>query len=236
MVNHQPPSSRLSDPDNLQVHSIFYTIQGEGPFSGHPAIFIRLSGCNLQCPHCDTNYTIPTQTLSVHDILKKVGDLHPEEFPLVVVTGGEPFRQNIGKLIKYLHICGHPVQIETNGTLPPSWGVLTSDNYFREHKVYIVCSPKTDKIHPDLIPYITAFKYVINADSVNEDGLPVSALNHPVKKQVYRPENKNIPIYIQPEDSQDDEQNKRNIQATINSCKKFGYIMQLQIHKIIGVE
>ena len=46
----------------LEVHSIFKTIQGEGPFCGTPAVFIRLAGCNLQCPWCDTCllYTSPS--------------------------------------------------------------------------------------------------------------------------------------------------------------------------------
>ena len=43
---------------SYDVHSIFPTIQGEGPFVGQPAIFIRLAGCNLQCPACDTDYTL----------------------------------------------------------------------------------------------------------------------------------------------------------------------------------
>ena len=52
---------------SLQVNSIFYTIQGEGPFAGRPAIFIRLAGCNLQCPGCDTEYT-KRQTMTVDEI------------------------------------------------------------------------------------------------------------------------------------------------------------------------
>src|SRR3954467_9071958 len=46
-----------SDGNSLSIHSIFYTLQGEGPYSGCPAVFMRLAGCNLQCPGCDTDYT-----------------------------------------------------------------------------------------------------------------------------------------------------------------------------------
>ncbi len=42
----------FDDGSSLSVHSLFYTLQGEGPYSGHPAVFIRLAGCNLQCPKC----------------------------------------------------------------------------------------------------------------------------------------------------------------------------------------
>ena len=56
MINKQPIEKREpSYEGTLQVHSIFKTIQGEGPFCGTPCVFVRLAGCNLQCPACDTD-------------------------------------------------------------------------------------------------------------------------------------------------------------------------------------
>ena len=52
-TNTQEPE-KIDRDRHLDVHSIFHTIQGEGPYCGHPAVFIRLAGCNLQCPGCDT--------------------------------------------------------------------------------------------------------------------------------------------------------------------------------------
>ena len=50
-INIQPIEKReLSTDGSVQVHSIFYTLQGEGPFAGQPAVFVRLAGFNLQCP------------------------------------------------------------------------------------------------------------------------------------------------------------------------------------------
>ena len=57
-MNQQAPEKQQLRGDGLlAVHSIFYTIQGEGPFAGETAVFVRLAGCNLQCPLCDTDYT-----------------------------------------------------------------------------------------------------------------------------------------------------------------------------------
>jgi len=57
-INQQKPEPRAKgDGSILDFHSMFFTIQGEGPFAGHRSIFVRLAGCNLQCPGCDTEYT-----------------------------------------------------------------------------------------------------------------------------------------------------------------------------------
>ena len=63
-MNTQPTEKRTNS-QNLDITEIFFTIQGEGPFSGHRAVFIRLAGCNLQCPACDTINSIPSR-LRIH--------------------------------------------------------------------------------------------------------------------------------------------------------------------------
>lgn len=212
-----------------EVHSIFYTIQGEGPFSGVPAVFIRLAGCNLQCPGCDTDYTSTRTQMSPKDILAKV-DALTTMGNLVVITGGEPFRQNIAGLIRTLANDGYQVQIETNGTLAPpmtiNWG----------SEAHIICSPKTGKINPVIETLAMAFKYVLHAESIDpEDGLPVFALGHSAKPRVSRPPENKL-VYVQPMDCKDSFQNKKNEEAAIASCMKYGYIFQVQLHKIIGLE
>ena len=103
LLNIQP-IEKLAHPvdGKLDVHSIFFTIQGEGPFTGHPAIFIRLAGCNLQCPKCDTDYTSKRSRMLYQDILGEVRRLTPKTHKnrtLIVITGGEPLRQDLHMLL-----------------------------------------------------------------------------------------------------------------------------------------
>ena len=227
LPNQQPPSKILrQETPFVQVQSIFTTIQGEGPYAGIPAVFIRLAGCNLQCPFCDTDYTSSMAILTIEDILERIATAAPR---LVVITGGEPFRQNLKGLVIALLRAGREVQLETNGTL------------FQElpyEQITVVCSPKTSRIHPRLVPHIDAFKYVVAAGAISkEDGLPITALGHPNSGFVARPPF-GFPyafIYVQPIDVQSPAENTINLEAAIHSCEKFGYRLSLQIHKIANL-
>lgn len=236
MLNKQPIEKRdLSKDGSVEVHSIFYTIQGEGPFCGTPAVFVRLAGCNLQCPGCDTEYTSTRKRMMPDEVSNAVFALATRG--LVVITGGEPFRQNLKKLISKLVWSGYYVQIETNGTLEPApvaYGIETS----RRKGVYIVCSPKTGKIHPRIYQTACALKYVVEAGDVREeDGLPMTALKHTALPYPARPPaDWKRAVYIQPMDSKDEARNSANMIAAVESALKFGYILQLQVHKYIGVE
>lgn len=235
-MNTQGIEKSEHSPDGtLDVHSIFYTIQGEGPFCGHPAIFVRLAGCNLQCPGCDTDYTSTRKRMSVAILRAAVDELKQDEQPdapkpLVVITGGEPFRQNITHICLSLVKGGYKVQIETNGTLPPSPGLDPS--------VSIVCSPKTGKINEGVAARVNALKYVVKAGLVvPRDGLPIRALDHTCAPSVAKPpEGFKGPIYIQPMDEGNIPANRRNIEAAKQSCLSHGHILQMQVHKVIGVE
>lgn len=225
-MNTQPPEKQqpAHSDRSVEVHSIFQTIQGEGPFTGHRATFIRLAGCNLQCPGCDTYYTTGRTRRTPEQILAQVPSLPA----LVVITGGEPFRQGIHGLVEALLEAGHYVQIETNGTL---FQDLPFD------KITIVCSPKGTKVHPKLQPHIAALKYVLRAGNGGEDGLPITALNLPINGRLARPwPSFTGPVYLQPEDEKNQAANRNNIAAVVNSVLEFGYILQLQVHKFVNVE
>jgi len=240
-MNKQIPQSRnVREDGRLAVHSIFKTVQGEGPYAGRRAIFVRLAGCNLQCPGCDTIYTgTGVQYLSPQTIATDVAKLAVNTVELVVISGGEPLRQDITELCRELLRNGHDVQIETNGTFaPPSiefLAFLTTDPRQR-NKVFLVCSPKSGRVNPKLAEFIGAYKYVIKDGDVWGDGLPCSALNND-SSLVARPHPMfNGPIYVQPQDEHDARCNHANTQAAIESAMDHGYILQLQLHKLLGVE
>lgn len=220
---------------SLDVHSIFLTIQGEGPFAGERAIFIRLAGCNLQCPMCDTEYTQGRTRMTIAEILMGMTQLAGKERMLVVITGGEPFRQNIIPLVAYLESKDYFVQIETNGTLATGKHPFKFDISARKG-TYIVCSPKTGKVHISVQQWACAFKYVIDAKSIDpEDGLPTLVLGHTANPKVFRAP-KGVRVYVQPMDEQDPANVQRNLDQTIASCLKHGYTLQLQIHKLMGLQ
>lgn len=103
------------------------TFQGEGPSCGHPALFIRLSRCNLTCTKCDTKYTWDQSQfdLQQESTRRSTADLvawatsSPVE--LVVITGGEPLIQqrNLVPVVRTLLAAGKRVEFETNGTITP---------------------------------------------------------------------------------------------------------------------
>jgi 7-carboxy-7-deazaguanine synthase len=239
-MNNQAIEKQDLQSETLQVNSIFYTIQGEGPFAGRAAIFIRLAGCNLQCPLCDTEYTerkgmtVGQVEDAIADILthktnqdRTLGDKPNTRF-LVVITGGEPFRQSLEKLVGMLLSIGAQVQIETNGTLYQS---LPYD------RITVICSPKTGALNKALLPHISAFKYVLQAGDIADDGLPIHALGHPNSGMVYRPTKDDIrPIYVQPADEHKLIKNSANQHMTVKSAMRNNYIFCLQVHKQIGVE
>ena len=100
----------------IKVNEFFTSIQGESTWAGVPCFFVRLTGCNLSCNYCDTQYALKEGTdYAVDDIVKKVA---AEKAPLVEITGGEPLLQRETPLLASALIkAGHTVLVETNGTL-----------------------------------------------------------------------------------------------------------------------
>lgn len=222
-MNRQTPEAEVNDTrGRLEVVKIFHTIQGEGPLVGTPSVFVRLAGCNLQCRFCDTDYTSGRRLLSPEDILWEVQEATRGKTKQVVLTGGEPFRQNIAPAVELLLDSGFFVQIETNGT-------LYKELDFDHLHLFIVCSPKRGTVNDLLMPFIGAFKYVVGDIALNPlDGLP---------KALARP-NSTGQVYLQPIDDGglDSEKTKHNTAMALESCMKFGYRLSLQTHKIIGVD
>ena len=102
---------------DLLINEIFYSIQGESTNAGFPSLFIRLSGCNMNCCYCDTEYAksegFAVSIDKIIDDIAKYKSLHH-----ITITGGEPLLQpNSIILMDRLIESGYPVQLETNGSI-----------------------------------------------------------------------------------------------------------------------
>lgn len=230
-LNTQPVSKPDLAPDGaLDVFRVWETLQGEGPFSGTPSVFVRLSGCNMRCPKCDTDYTSYSSRVSPEELLRVV-----QSFPtgsrkggIVTITGGEPFRQNIGEFARLCFAHDLSVHVETNGTMfPPECWVLP---------LFIVCSPKAATVDQAMRSHVKVLKYVLKAEDVDpSDGLPKSVLGYDHPPARPWPGFKGL-VIVQPMDEGDPALNKANEQAAIRSAMKFGYRFQIQLHKLVGLE
>ncbi|MEO8275796.1 MAG: radical SAM protein [Thermoanaerobaculia bacterium] len=100
----------------LKIHEIFYSIQGESTFAGRPCVLVRLTGCQMRCSWCDTEYAFYDGAWkSIAEILETVRAFG---CPLVEVTGGEPLLQkSVHPLMTALCDAGYEVLLETGGGL-----------------------------------------------------------------------------------------------------------------------
>lgn len=245
----------------LDVIGIWRTIQGEGPLAGTPAVFLRLAGCNLACPSCDTDYTTGRKEMPFDDILNdidKAWDLsvYPSSRRLIVITGGEPFRQEeLINFLAYIRYGRYVVQIETNGLWTPTplemyalKHIIKAGDKYGMNLVSIVCSPKMPQLDTGVEDMLRtgeqhAFKYILHHEYVDEvDGLPTQGLGY--EQKPYRPRigyggNLEVGpnrIYVQPEWNEDKGVYERNVKAAIKSCTLYNYRLSLQLHKMIGVD
>ena len=140
----------------IKVSEIFTSFQGEGPYIGTPATFLRLYGCNLNCQWCDTDIST-YEMLSVDDVAEiLITQMEFNNIKLLVITGGEPTLQieEIKRLIKELPE-DIKIQLETNGSI---------FEYLPEME-YVV-SPKEDKekVFENYYKYENVFfKFVITS-------------------------------------------------------------------------
>jgi len=115
---------------NLKVAEYFYSLQGEGFRAGHPSIFIRLTGCDLACGFCDTEFESGKE-MSVQELLAII-----QQWPCkwIVWTGGEPMLQLTEAITLFFNAQGYQQAIETNGNHRIDRERMWFD--------WITCSPK----------------------------------------------------------------------------------------------
>lgn len=137
----------------MRINEIFYSLQGEGINTGRAAIFIRLSGCNLRCAYCDTDFT-SGEEMTDEQLLEHIAQ-YPGRF--LIWTGGEPTLQLREQTVELFHKHGYTQAIETNGTRPVPRGID-----------YITCSPKPEAMNKLLKNFpdgVGEFRFPLSADS-----------------------------------------------------------------------
>ncbi len=202
----------------LPIHETFQsTVQGEGFWTGTLVDFIRLAGCPVGCPWCDTGYAnggqgLPSVPRSIAQLLAEL------QSSRVVISGGEPFiHQNLlEELVRALLATDKQVSIETSGA------------YWQEVSplAWITLSPK-EHISP---------KYPVKElfwTRANEIKLVVSTGEEVDFYRKYFVDDVNIPVYLQPEWEKRD----RAIPIILELLKQHpSYRLSLQTHKLIGVQ
>ena len=104
----------------LPVMEMFPTLQGEGKFTGHPAYFIRLGGCDVGCSWCDVKDSWDAEKHPQHTIQSIVDGACESGLKMVVITGGEPCMYDLSELTKLLVENGFQIHLETSGSPPAS--------------------------------------------------------------------------------------------------------------------
>ena len=192
----------------MKVNEIFYSLQGEGFNTGTPAVFIRFSGCNLECPFCDTQHQ-EGKEMTEGDIIEEVAHYKAN---LVVVTGGEPALQLTESLVEMLHFLGKTVAVETNGTVE-----------LPKNVDWITLSPKDAFLGEKAMPILKeADELKVVFDGENEPKLYGNInINH---------------RFLQPCDTGDAEKNAVIIKKTVEYCKENPeWRLSLQTHKILNI-
>ena len=201
----------------LPIHETFQcTVQGEGYWTGTLVDFIRLAGCPVRCPWCDTGYSnggkgLPAVSQSIAQLLDQL------QSPRVVITGGEPFiHRDLSELVRALLEADKQVSIETSGAY---WQDVSP-------QAWITLSPK-EHISP---------KYPVKEifwTRSNEIKLVVSTGKEIEFYQKYFVKDINIPVFLQPEWNSKDSV----IPIILELLKQNpSYRLSLQTHKFIGVQ
>ena len=202
----------------MRINEIFYSLQGEGSFTGTPAVFIRFSGCNTKCPFCDTQHEEYVE-MTEDEILAEV-----KKYPAnhVVITGGEPTLQLTPSLCQKLQENLFFVQIETNGSVKLDSKFNLKD--LEESLIdWVTCSPKN---LPIKIQRIDELKVLFDGEKPMLYMNDMNFYNHRFFIQEYR---------LQPlDDGQPAEVNRQKCIEYI--LRNPQWTLSLQTHKILNVK
>ncbi|MDX1706250.1 7-carboxy-7-deazaguanine synthase QueE [Pseudidiomarina sp.] len=219
------------------INEIFETIQGEGQFTGVPSIFVRLQGCPVGCPWCDTKHTWELKEAARVEAAGVVNKTGPSEHwaelsaadivalfrdqgyraKHVVITGGEPAMYDLRPLAAELELLGYRLQIETSGTFT----LLVSAD------TWVTVSPKLDMpggylVRPDCMQRADEIKYPVAMQK------HIDALDNLLSRCPPRPE---VSISLQPIS-----QRPRATELAIKTCIARNWRLSVQLHKYLNIE
>ena len=193
-----------------KINEIFYSLQGEGYHSGTPAVFVRLSGCNLRCAFCDTQHQTG-KMMSLQEIVDEVNK-YPIA-PLVVLTGGEPSLFIDEAFVAELkQKTGKTITIETNGTRP-----------LPANLDWVTLSPKTGfdggGVEPCVLTCCDELKVIyLGQDLTQYDDIEAR----------YR--------FLQPCYEENEENRNANMQVCVEAVKSHpNWRLSLQIHRVLNI-
>lgn len=194
----------------MKINEIFYSLQGEGYWTGTPAVFVRFSGCNLKCAFCDTDHQ-NGRHYTTEEVISKI-----QKYPArhIIFTGGEPTLQLSRDLVERLHTLGKFLHIETNGSIRLSDDIENNIDW-------ITVSPKDAPIKIQRIDELKALYHGEGQDMAALDSIRTA---NPGCR------------YLQPCDVNNPQENSRILSETIEYIKQNPrWRLSLQTHKIIGI-
>lgn len=145
-----------ADVATLPVMEYFYTIQGEGAYTGAPAYFVRLGGCDVGCHWCDVKESWDRSAHPELAIEQIVENAKASQAPIVVITGGEPLMYDLTDLTRQLQSAGLRTHVETSGAHPltGSWDWICfspkkfkkplPDFYTKSHELKVIIYNRSD--------------------------------------------------------------------------------------------
>ena len=166
----------MADASLFPVVETFHSLQGEGHHSGRSAFFIRLAGCTVGCPWCDTKHSWPRDqhpAVDVETLAQLALNAQNNGAAFVVVTGGEPLHQNLDPLTQALdHHVDLPIHLETSGVDPLSgrfdWITLSPNRHNPPRKELLqACHELKVVVHgPEDISFAAAMELQCQKDTL----------------------------------------------------------------------